>query len=142
MTRIRMRDLPPEKRKRLQAARREASEQARESFTRWCIAGGLPAPVAEHRFHPIRKWRFDYAWPTHLVALEIEGGVFVGGRHNRGAGFREDLAKYSEGAALGWRIVRTLPEGLYSGVLLDRLRRAIAISEGPTRRRKGDPGER
>lgn len=64
------------------------------------------------------------------MALEIEGGAFVRGRHNRGAGFREDIEKYSEAAALGWRIVRTLPEGLYTGVLLDRLRRAIAISDG------------
>lgn len=31
---------------------------------------GLPAgAVAEFRFHPKRCWRFDWAWPEHMVAL-------------------------------------------------------------------------
>ena len=30
---------------------------------------GLPAPVAEFRFHPVRRWRLDYAWPEGFVAL-------------------------------------------------------------------------
>ena len=32
--------------------------------------GGTP----EYRFHPTRKWRFDYAWPENKIALEVEGG--------------------------------------------------------------------
>ena len=26
--------------------------------------GDLPGPVPEYRFHPTRRWRFDYAWPA------------------------------------------------------------------------------
>lgn len=38
----------------------------------------------EHRFHPVRKWRFDAAFPVRKIAVEIDGGVFVQGRHMRG----------------------------------------------------------
>lgn len=31
--------------------------------------------VAEHRFHPFREWRFDYAIPELKIALEVEGGI-------------------------------------------------------------------
>ena len=44
----------------------------------------LPAPVPEFRFHPERKWRFDFAWPEHKIAVEQEGGVWIQGRHTRG----------------------------------------------------------
>lgn len=43
--------------------------------------------VREHRFHPARRWRFDFAWPELLFAVEVEGGIWTGGRHNRGSGF-------------------------------------------------------
>lgn len=72
----------------------------------------VPAPVAEHRFAPPRRWRFDYAWPEHRVALEVEGGVWTGGRHTRGAGFLKDMEKYNEAARLGWRVLRCTPSTL------------------------------
>jgi very-short-patch-repair endonuclease len=73
---------------------------------------GIPLPVSEYRFHPSRKWRFDFAFCQHLVAVEVEGGVFSGGRHSRGAGFRKDCEKYNSAASLGWRVLRVLPEQL------------------------------
>lgn len=77
-----------------------------------CGSLGLPVPADEYRFHGTRKWRFDHAWVPQKVALEIEGGVFAGGRHSRGAGFRSDLEKYNTAAAMGWRVLRVLPEQL------------------------------
>lgn len=73
----------------------------------------LPAPEAEYRFHDTRKWRLDYCWPLAKVALEVEGGVWTGGRHTRGAGFLRDVEKYNELARLGWRLLRTTPKGLH-----------------------------
>lgn len=92
-----------------------------------CRAVGLPPPVPEYRFHPTRKWRIDFAWPDQKVALEIEGGVFMkgGGRHSRGAGFRKDIEKYNAAAALGWRIVRALPEQMKSGEALTAVEAAL-----------------
>lgn len=73
---------------------------------------GLPPPVAEHRFEPERRWRFDYAWPDAKVALEVEGGVWSGGRHTSSAGFVKDMAKYNRAAVLGWKVLRVQPAQL------------------------------
>jgi very-short-patch-repair endonuclease len=82
-------------------------------------------PLTEHRFHPTRKWRFDYAWEGHRVALEVEGGVWVGGRHTSGAGFVKDMEKYNEAACLGWRIIRCQPRELCSSKTVDNIKRAM-----------------
>lgn len=80
-----------------------------DPFLGACLAAGLPAPVPEFRFHPGRCWRLDYAWPDHKLALEVEGGVWTGGRHTRGAGFLRDMEKYNALAVAGWRLLRCTP---------------------------------
>lgn len=87
---------------------------------------GLPVPVAEYRFHPTRKWRFDFAWPDALVALEVEGAVWVQGRHTRGSGFVKDMEKYNTAAGMGWRVLRVTPATLPTRTTTDLIRRALA----------------
>lgn len=82
-------------------------------------------PLTEHRFHVTRRWRFDYAWPEHQLALEVEGGVWVGGRHTSGAGFVKDMEKYNEAACMGWRIIRCQPRQLCTMQTVETLRRAL-----------------
>jgi very-short-patch-repair endonuclease len=72
----------------------------------------------EFRFAPPRRWRFDFAWPEQKIALEIEGGTWVGGRHNRGAGYAKDLEKYNTATVLGWRLLRVTPEMVSDGTVL------------------------
>lgn len=86
---------------------------------------GIAAPVAEHRFHPTRRWRFDYAWPEHKIALEVEGGVWTGGRHTRGAGFLGDMEKYNEAGRLGWRVFRCVPKALVTTATATMIKEAI-----------------
>ena len=95
------------------------------SFDTFCKAKGLPIPVAEHRFHPTRKWRMDWAWPEQRVALEIDGGVWVRGAHGRGTGIVRDQEKGREAAALGWRILRCQPKELFTASVIDALTRAL-----------------
>ena len=71
----------------------------------WRALDGAPL-VAEHRFHPTRRWRFDFAHVAAKVAIEIEGGRWTNGRHTRGAGFSEDCEKYIEAQILGWVVLR------------------------------------
>jgi hypothetical protein len=92
-------------------------------------------PTAEHRFDPERRWRFDYAWPDALVALEVEGGVFTGGRHTRGAGFLKDIEKYNRAAVLGWRVLRTTPKELCMGETIEMIKAAMNLSEQQNGRR-------
>jgi len=74
----------------------------------------LPVPVSEFKFHPTRKWRFDFAWIDKKVAVEIEGGTFVGGRHTRAAGYSADCEKYNAATMLGWSIFRFTSDMVYS----------------------------
>jgi hypothetical protein len=79
-----------------------------QSFlTTWKLAyPTLPAPTLQYHFHPERKWRFDFSWPDHgKVAVEIQGGSFVQGGHNRGAQQAKDYEKQNAAVLLGWRVL-------------------------------------
>ena len=91
----------------------------------------------EHRFHPVRRWRFDFtasdkfldqeafdrffkgvpdwAHPQKCIAIEIEGGIWTRGRHTRGSGFIKDCEKYNTATAMGWRVFRFPTDMVKSG---------------------------
>lgn len=60
----------------------------------------------EYKFHPVRQWRNDYFLTNYNVAIEIEGGVFIGGRHTSGMGFSKDIEKYNAALTLGIVVYR------------------------------------
>lgn len=68
--------------------------------------------VKEYKFHNKRKWRFDYANPEQMIAIELEGGVWNYGRHVRGVGYIKDLEKYNTAISMGWRLFRFTYEHL------------------------------
>lgn len=66
-----------------------------------------PEFVAEFKFHPKRKWRFDYAIPGKMIAVEREGGTWMSkSRHTSGIGYNKDMEKYNEAVKLGWEVLR------------------------------------
>ncbi len=71
----------------------------------WRALNG-PKLETEFRFHPDRRWRFDFAHPQTRTAIEIEGGVWNGGRHTRGKGYISDCEKYNTATLAGWRVFR------------------------------------
>ena len=85
---------------------------------------GLPAPASEYRFapvvdgKPVRRWRFDLAWPECQIAVELEGSLFTGGRHGGARSSIRDVEKYNAAALLGWRVIRTVPAMVRSGAAL------------------------
>ena len=80
----------------------------------------------EFQFHPSRRWRFDFALEEHMIAIECEGGVWTGGRHNRGKGFTADCEKLSTAASMGWRVMRFTGDQVQSGWAIDTIERGIA----------------
>ena len=74
----------------------------------WRALDGPPLEK-EFRFHPTRRWRADFAHILSRTLIEIEGGIYINGRHNRGAGFAADLEKYLEASLAGWRVIRLGP---------------------------------
>lgn len=89
----------------------------------------LPPPQRGYMFHPKRKWKFDFAWPHAKIAVEIEGGTYLAGRHVRPAGFREDCKKYNAAALLGWTVLRGDTVMVKTAVLLDTVREALKQEE-------------
>jgi very-short-patch-repair endonuclease len=97
----------------------------------WKALEGMPL-VEEHKFHPTRKWRFDYSLPEHKIAIEIDGGVYGGGRHNRGSGFINDCEKFNEATALGWycyRIPTPMVNTAYVAWVLEQIRRTTLLKK-------------
>ena len=86
----------------------------------WKLHGG-PALTKEVKFHPTRRWRWDFCNSRAMAAIEINGGVFVGGRHSRGMGQVNDAEKLREGTYLGWNCLTFTSRCLSSA----NIRRAI-----------------
>lgn len=90
-------------------------------------AMGLHGFVREYRFHPTRKWRFDFADPERKLAVEIEGFGYGGtaGRHQRIGGFTKDAEKYAEAAIAGWRLIRCTTAQVRNGTAANWIARAV-----------------
>jgi len=86
---------------------------------------GLPEPVREYRFAPPRCWRFDLAWPDLMLAVEVEGGTWVGGRHTRPRGFERDAEKYNAAVMAGWRVLRVTSRMVRSGQAARMIQHAL-----------------
>jgi len=96
--------------------------------TAYYATHGIPAPEYEYRFHPVRKWRFDMAWPDYMVALEVEGGVHVRGRHSRGAGMVKDMEKYNHAIMCGgWFVLRCTPRDVCMLETAEMVKKVLVI---------------
>ena len=93
----------------------KAAHSAVPLLLQQCRMLRLPVPETERRFHDTRKWRFDVAWPVYKLAVEVDGGGFVAGRHSRGVGIEKDCEKYAEALCLGWRVLRCTPRQIRTG---------------------------
>ena len=83
---------------------RKESSLERKFKLIWQSVNG-PSLEEEYKFHPVRKWRSDFAHIESKVMIEIEGAVWTGGRHTRGAGYIKDCEKYNEAAFNGWAVI-------------------------------------
>ena len=98
---------------------------------------GVPAPVAEHQFHPVRKWRFDWAWPDWLLYLEVDGGIWIQGGHNRGAQLKKDWEKRNAASCMGWRGLWCEPKDLLMRDMADTIKAALVMGGWLIEEREG-----
>lgn len=80
-------------------------EDPEQWFATRLLQVGIPEPEREYKFHPDRNWRADFAWPSFLLLVEIQGGTWSGGRHVRGKGYAEDCEKLNMAQAYGWEML-------------------------------------
>ena len=62
--------------------------------------------VSEHKGITGRKFRFDCANPSEKVAIEIEGGIWMGKGHTGGLHYQQDMEKYNLAVLEGWKVLR------------------------------------
>ena len=84
-----------------------AKDSKHETLFAVCWPKEAPAFLREYRFDELddRKWRFDFAWPSYRVSVEIHGATFAGGRHGRGGGMATDCEKARAAAMQGWHVL-------------------------------------
>ena len=110
--------------------------QLEDAFARlWSLTYGTRhAPERQHQFdtEADRLWRFDFAWPAERVAVEIDGGVFVRGGHNRGMRMTQDHEKQNAAVVQGWAVLRytTLDLRKRPVQVIDEVARLIAMKRG------------
>ena len=80
----------------------------------------------EQRFHPVRKWKFDYLIGEKL-AVEVDGSVYSHGRHTRGKGYEADCEKLNEALILGYRVLRFSTGQVKSGMAIATIKRVMGI---------------
>lgn len=90
---------------------------------------GVPEPQYEYRFCDERKWRFDLAWPTYMLALEVQGGIWTRGRHTRGVALLAEWEKLNAAACLGWRVLFCQPRDLCTSETVATIRAALRLEE-------------
>jgi very-short-patch-repair endonuclease len=95
-----------------------------EQFERSIQRNGLPEPVREYSF---QCWRFDFAWPKLLVAVEVDGGTFNGGNHVRGLGYQRDCMKHNAAQLQGWAVLRADREMVGSNEFADIVKKMLLV---------------
>ena len=96
-----------------------------ETFLLHCQAYKL-TPVREAELIPGRKWRFDFYFTGHNLAVEIEGSTAFGNsRHSRGKGFENDARKYNAAALAGIKVLRFTTAMVVSGEAIDAVMKVL-----------------
>ena len=85
----------------------------------------IPEPQGEFMFSLAGDWLMDFAWPEIMLAVEIHGGTWAGGRHTRGAGFERDRRKMNTAILEGWRVLEFTRDMVESGEMLDCIKDAF-----------------
>lgn len=112
---------------KLQAAvQQRAGSEAEETLAAHIRLHGLPEPERQYRFHPERRWRFDFAWPRHRLAVEVDGVLWgKQGGHQRPDDYAEDCEKLNEAVLMDWRVLRFTPAQVRAGDAVLMVQRAL-----------------
>ena len=105
-------------------------------FVEMCKRHGLPRPEPEVVFCHGRKWAFDWLFRLPMpgamdgiyevhVAVEIQGGLFSGGRHTRGAALLAEYEKLNTAQIMGYKVLLFTPQQVKSGEAFPIIHKAL-----------------
>lgn len=87
-----------------------------------------PTPERQYRFDKDgRRFLLDFAWPEFMVAVEIQGGQWVDGRHNRPDGYENDCIKANLATYQGWRLYRFTGRQVSTGEAVDFIEKVLGV---------------
>ena len=81
----------------------------------------------EFYFHPDRKWRADFHLIDKKILVEIEGGIWSGGRHTRGKGYIGDMEKYNAATMMGFQVIRFSTDQVKSGLAIQQIEKMVGL---------------
>ena len=107
-------------------ASKDDPDRYSRALARQIRGASLPAPILEYPFDKQiegggRRWAFDLAWPSLMLAVEVDGAV-----HRIKERFKSDLEKRQAADRLGWRVLPVSPRQVESGRALELVRDALA----------------
>jgi len=97
----RIRQLKKKAKKRINPDGTE-SDLERLFLSHWIKRYPTFPPINNYEFHATRKWRFDFAWVTHKIAVEIQG---MGPGHCSLPGMTKDHLKHMAATIDNWKII-------------------------------------
>lgn len=80
-----------------------------------------PIGDIEVQFHPVRRWRFDWAFTRAKVAVELDGYTY----HSSRPGWLKDMEKFNEASLLGWHVFHVTPKDVESGKASELMSRVL-----------------
>jgi very-short-patch-repair endonuclease len=90
--------------------------------------------VREHKGIEGRKFRFDCANPSDKIAIEIEGGIWMGARggHTSGLGYEQNMEKYNLAVLEGWKVLRYSPQTMKKTPwkIISDIRKLCGVTDG------------
>lgn len=111
------------------------SSSLENAFAQWLTFKNI-SYIKQYQAIKDRRYKCDFYLPKWKVIIEIEGGQWIQGRHQRGMGFKNDMEKYNTLVLNGYKVlrlttdhfIRTGPKsysiGGYSAKLVDMLAEA------------------
>lgn len=95
--------------KQIAAAMREHLERIFETqLKQYGISGYVRqyCPILGRKYRSFFTWpdKKIFAWPDKKIIVEIQGGTWVSGRHNRPGAMAAEYNRHNDLAAAGWRV--------------------------------------
>lgn len=77
----------------------------------------------------VKDWRFDFAFPSHKLLIELQGATFKGGKggHTSGLGYEDDCYKKNAAKLHGWTVLEFTTRMVQSGDALVMTERFIYL---------------
>ncbi len=93
---------------------------------------GLTPPISQYLFAMTlkRQWRWDFAWTSEFLALEVQGGIWTRGAHGHPEDILRNMLKHNDAALLGWRWLQFTPEQVKDGSAVLFLQRYLLGNQG------------